>query len=181
MEGDGGRTDELRRIRHGRLQNVYSVIADLYRHEDERYTDSLNIMALLQTIIFAGFLQLSLIDPSMLARDEILQLLKFVLPCIGVFLCFNALYAFHRRIEAMQYWIGCAGRVENDEDFWLTYDESMDAELDIFTARRRYLEKRKSKYPGSIAWLLKYQRYFLPLLFLSQWILVVGYLLLFRS
>jgi hypothetical protein len=181
MEDEERRTDELRRIRHDRLQNVYKIIADLYRHEDERLTDLVNIMALLQTIILAGFLQLSLIDPSLLARDEMLHLLKFVLPFIGVVLCLIALYSFHRRIEAMQYWIGRAGRVEKDEDFWLLYDEAGDADLDIFTARQRHLKKRKSKYPGFVVWLLKYQRYYLPLLFLSQWVLVAGYLLLVRS
>ncbi len=181
MEDQGRKTDELRQIRHDRLQNVYKIIADFYRHEDERYADSVNIMALLQTIILAGFLQLSLIDPGVLARDEMLLLLKFVLPCIGVVLCLIALYAFHRRIEAMQYWIGCASRVEKDEDFWLSYDEAWDADLDIFTARQRHLKKHKSKYPGPIAWLLKYQRYYLGLLFLSQWVLVVGYMWLVRS
>jgi hypothetical protein len=181
MEDRGRRTDELRRIRHDRLQNAYKIIADLYRHEDERLTDLVNIMALLQTIILAGFLQLSLIDPGMLARDEMLQLLKFVLPFIGIFLCITALYSFHRRIEAMQYWIASAGRVEKDEDFWLSYDEARDADLDLFTARQRHLKKHKSKYPGPIAWILKYQRYYLPLLFLSQWVLVACYLLLVRS
>lgn len=181
MEDGGRRTDELRRIRHERLQNVYKIIADLYRHEDERYADSVNIMALLQTIILAGFLQLSLIDLSVLARGEMLLLLKFALPCIGVVLCLIALYAFHRRIEAMQYWMKCARRVEKDEDFWLSYNDVWDADLDIFTARQRHLKKHKSKYPGPVAWFLKYQRYYLGLLFFTQWVLVLGYLLLVRS
>jgi len=181
MEDEGRRTDELRRIRHDRLQNIYKIIADLYRHEDERYTDTVNIMTLLQTIILAGFLQLSLIDPGVLIHNEMLLMLKFALPCLGVVLCLIALYAFHRRVEAMQYWMKCARRVEKDEDFWLFYDDARDADLGIFTARQRHLKKHKSKYPGPLAWLLKYQRYYLGLLFLLQWVLVVGYLLLARS
>ena len=178
---EGQRTDELRRIRYDRLRNVYKIITDLYRHEDERYADSVNIVALLQTIILAGFLQLSLIDPAVLARDEMLQVLRILLPCIGIFLCIIALYSFHRRIEAMQYWLRCASRVEQDDDFWQGYHDERDRDLDLFTARMSHLAKHKSKYPGLIAWLLKFQRYYLPLLFLLQWILVVGYLLLVRS
>ncbi len=178
MAGGGRMRDENRRIRHERLQNVYKIIADLYRHEDERLSDTFNIVTLIQTILLAGFLQLSLIDPAVLVRNEMLQLLKLVLPCMGVFLSLLGLYAFHRRVEAMQYWMRSACQVEEDEDFWLTYNDARDAGLDIFTTRMQHLEKHKSKYPGFIARLLKYQRYYMGIIFLSQWVFIIVLLLL---
>lgn len=173
--------EEARRIRHDRLQKNYGIITELYRHEDERYADSLNIMALLQTILFAGFMQLSLISPDLLAREQVFLLLKYLIPCTGVFLCFNALYAFHRRIEAMHYWSQRARCLEQDEDLWFVRDEKLDRDADIFTTRQQHLEKHKSRYPKAIAALLKYQRYYLPVLFLLQWGLVICFLLLFNS
>ena len=177
--GPGG--DEIRRIRHDRLQNTYAIIADLYRHEDERYADSLNIMALLQTILFAGFIQLSITSPELLAREPVFVLLKFLIPCLGVFLGLVALYAFHRRVEAMYYWSRQARRLEKDEDFWFVHDEKLDRDLDIFTARGHHLDRHKSRYPKVIRSMLRYQRYYLAALFLLQWLLILCFLLIYRG
>ncbi|HMK46464.1 MAG TPA: hypothetical protein VK436_07535 [Methanocella sp.] len=181
MREIGPGRDESRWIRHDRLLNTYGIIVDQYRHEDERYADSLNIMALLQTILFAGFIQLSLISPDQLAREMLFMLLKLMIPFLGIFLCVNALYAFHRRIEAMIYWSNQARCLEKDEDFWFTHDEKLDRDLDIFTARHSHLEKRKSRYPRIVVTILRYQRYFLPVLFLLQWALVICFLLIYGN
>ena len=79
------------------------------------------------------------------------------------------------------YWSKQARYLEKDEDFWFTYDEKLDRDLDIFTARHIHLERHKSKYPKAIAAILRYQRYFLPVLFLLQWALVICFLLLLGS
>lgn len=163
--------EDARRSLDARLDNIYKVLADLVMQEDERYTDSLNIFILVQTIFLAGLLQLNMLDRNLFSSNQVLLLVKTILPLLGTLLCINALYSFHRRIEAMGYWRACIYRIEADSDF---IGGQYGNGLDIFTSRKAHLVKKRSKYPGLLFDTLKYQRYFMPLSFLIVWILILG-------
>lgn len=160
-EGDGTRREHR--------ENVYRVLSDLMMHEDERFTDTLNIFVLVQTIIFAGFIQLNTLDPSVFSNNHVLLFLKNILPLVATLLCINGIYSFHRRVGAMKFWKAQIYRLEA-EDF---ISEHYGAGLDIHIARKASLEEKHSKYPRFIFNLLGYQRYFMALLFLALWILIL--------
>lgn len=172
MAEDERDADETRRARHERLLSVYKILSDLLMTDDERFTDSLNIFVVLQAIIFAGYIQLDALDQNLVAHSRILSLLKYALPFIGAMLCLNALYAFHRRVSAMKFWRKMIYKVEHDEDFICG---QYGRELDIYTSRKRYLDKKHADYPKFILRILKYQRYFIAALFFSVWILILIY------
>jgi hypothetical protein len=163
--------EDTRRSLDARLDNIYKVLADLVMQEDERYTDSLNIFILVQTIFFAGLIQLNMLDKSQFSSNQVLFLVKTILPLLGTLLCINAIYSFHRRIGAIGYWKACLYRIEADSDF---IGGQYGKGLDIFTSRKAHLVKKHSKYPGLLFNILKYQRYFMPLAFLIIWMLILG-------
>jgi hypothetical protein len=164
--------EDIRRIRDDRVDNVYTILSDLVMHEDERFTDTINISVLVQTILLAGLIQLNTLDPGLYLNNNVLLLVKNVLPLVGTLLCINALYLFHRRIEAMSFWKEQIYRIEADSGFT---GEQYGGGLNIHTSRREHIEKKRSKYPRLINDTLKYQRYFMPILFLITWILILGY------
>ncbi len=163
--------EDTRRIWDDRLDNVYTVLSDLVMHEDERFTDTINISVLVQTILFAGLIQLNTLDQSLYSSNHVLLLLKNILPLVGTLLCINALYLFHIRMEAMSFWRKQIYRIEADSGF---ISEQYGEGLNIHTSRKAHLEKKHSKYPGLIVDILKYERYFMPILFLISWILILG-------
>ncbi len=163
--------EDIRRIRDDRLDNVYKVLSDLVRHEDERLSDTYNIFILVQTILLAGLIQLNTLDQTLYSSNHVLLLLKNILPLAGTLLNINGLYSFHKRLEAMGFWKERIYRIEADSDF---ISEQYGGGLDIFTARKAHLEKKHSKYPGLIIGILKYQRYYMGILFLIVWILALG-------
>ncbi len=163
---------EIRQIRHERLENIYRVLSDLMMNEDERITDILNIFVLVETIIFAGFLQLSMLDKSMYSSNSMLLLIKNVLPLLGALLSINGIYSLYKRIETMNFWKARIYQIEADEDY---IGEQSSKGLDIHTARKAYLEKKHSRRPGFINYILKYQRYYMAILFLLVWIIILIY------
>lgn len=163
--------DDTRRIRIERLDSVYRILFDQVRHEDERLTGSYNILVLVQSILLAGLVPLNTLDKSLFSSNILLILIKSLLPVFGILLCFNSLFAIHRRVEAMNFWTNQIYRIEADGDF---ANERYDGELGIFTARRAYLEKKFSKYAVINAGILEFQRYFIGVLFLIVWILVLA-------
>ena len=163
--------DDIRLVRMERLDNIYKILTDLLRHEDERIADVLNISVLVQTILLAGLIQLNMLDKSVYSSNPVLLLIKNILPLIGVLLSIYGFFAFHRRVETMGFWKRQIYRVEADSDF---VSEQYGRGLDIFTARKAFLENKRSQYPGIILGLLKYQRYFMELLFSLIWILILG-------
>ncbi len=152
--------------------SVYKILSDLLMNDDERFTDSLNIFVVLQAIIFAGYIQLDTLDQNLVLHNRILTLLKYALPFIGAMLCLNALYAFHRRVSAMKFWRKMIYKVEHDEDFICG---QYGRELDIYSSRKRYMDKKHKHYPKLILYLLKYQRYFLAIVFFVVWLLILIY------
>ncbi len=160
--------DDTRRIRHEHLETVYRVLSDLMMHEDERFTDTLNIFVLVQTIIFAGFIQLNTLDQSLFSNNHILLFLKNILPLVGTLLCINGIYSFHRRMAAMKFWRAQIYRMEAGE----LNSEQYRIGLGIHMARKMDLEKKHSNYPRFILKILGYQRYFMAVVFLSLWILI---------
>ena len=163
--------DDIRLVRMERLDNIYKILTDLVRHEDERVADVLNISVLVQTILLAGIIQLNMLDPSIYSNNLVLRLIKDILPLAGALLSIYGFLAFHRRIETIGFWKEQIYRVEADSDF---ISEQYGQGLDIFTARKAYLENKRSRYPGIILDILKYQRYFMELLFMIVWILILG-------
>jgi hypothetical protein len=161
--------DDTGRIRQEHLENVYKVLSDLMMNEDERFTDTLNIFVLVQTIIFAGFIQLNTLDQSLFSNNHVLLFLKNILPLIATLLCINGIYSFHRRVEAMKFWKAQIYRLEAEELIGEQYGKG----LDIHIARKVNLEKKHSKYPRFIFDLLGYQRYFMAVVFLALWILIL--------
>ncbi len=159
--------EDLRQVR----DNVYKILSDLVRHEDERLSDTYNIFILVQTILLAGLLQLYTLDQSLYSSNYVLLFLKNILPLAGTLLNINGLYSLYKRLEAMGFWNERLYRLEADSDF---IGEQYGGRLDIFTARKAYLKKDYSKYPRIIAGILKYQRYFMGVLFLIIWILALG-------
>ncbi len=147
------------------------MLSDLMMHEDERFSDALNVFVLVQAILFAGLIQLNTLDQALYSRNPLLLLLKNILPLLGTLLCIYGLSAFHKRIRAMKFWRERIYRIEADEDLFC---EQYGRGLDIHTARRALLEKERSKYPGFIARILNYQRYFLAILFLIFWLMILG-------
>jgi hypothetical protein len=164
--------EDIRRIRDERVDNVYTILSDLVMHEDERFTDTINISVLVQTILLAGLIQLNTLDQSPYLNNHVLLLLKNLLPLVGTLLCINALYLFHRRIEAMSFWKDQIYRIEADNGF---IGEQYGGGLNIHTLRKAHREKKRSTYPRLINDTLKYQRYFMPILFLITWVLILGY------
>jgi hypothetical protein len=164
--------EDIKRIRDDRVDNVYTILSDLVMHEDERFTDTVNISVLVQTILLAGLIQLNTLDLGMYLNNDMLLLLKNILPLVGTLLCINALYLFYRRMEAMSFWKERLYRIEAGSGF---AGEQYGGGLDIHTLRKAHLEKKRSMYPCFINDALNYQRYFMPILFLISWILVLGY------
>jgi hypothetical protein len=163
--------DDIRLVRMERLDNIYKVLTDLVRHEDERAADVLNISVLVQTILLAGLIQLNMQDQSLFSNNPALLLFKNILPLLGTLLSIYGFYGFYRRLETIGFWKEQIYRVEADSDF---ISEQYGRGLDVFTARRAYLENKRSRYPGIILSVLKYQRYFMELLFLLIWVLILG-------
>ena len=164
--------EDIKRIRDDRVDNVYTILSDLVMHEDERFTDTVNISVLVQTILLAGLIQLNAMDPGLYLNNNMLLLLKNILPLVGTLLCINALYLFHRRMEAMSFWKEQIYRIEAYSGF---IGEQYGGGLNIHTSRKAHIEKKRSMYPRLINDTLKYQRYFMPILFLITWILILGY------
>lgn len=162
--------EEIRRIRHERLENIYRVLSELLMHEDERITDTLNIFVLVQTIFFAGFIQLNVLDKNLYSSNLMLLLMKNILPLLGALLSLNGIYAFYKRIDTMNFWRKRIYEIESDEDY---IGEEHGKGLDIHTARKAYLEIKRSRYPGFINNILKYQRYYMAIVFLLVWILIL--------
>src|SRR5208337_3828919 len=163
--------EDVKRMRNERLESVYRILSDLMMHEDERYSDALNITVLVHAILFAGLIQLNTLDQNLYSRNPELLLLKNILPLLGTLLSVYGLYAFNRRLDAMGFWIERIYRIEADEDF---VNAQFGKDLDIYSARKVQLEKKRSKYPGFILIILKYRRHYLAILFLIFWILILG-------
>ena len=158
--------EDMRRERSRMLHNVYVVLSDQLRHEDERLSDTYNIFVLVQTILFAALIQLNTLGQGVYSNNSILLLMKNIIPLTGTLLCLNGLYSIHRRVEAMSFWKEKLRRIEADSGF-------LSGGLDIYTARDVHLEKKHSRYPGFIFGILNYQRYYIGILFLIGWILAL--------
>jgi hypothetical protein len=158
--------EDIRRERAERLHNVFIVLSDQLRHEDERLSDTYNIFVLVQTILFAALIQLNTLTQSLYSNNAILHLMKNIIPITGTLLCLNGLYSIHRRVEAMSFWKEKLYQIEADSNY-------VSGNLDIYTARKMHLEKKHSKYPGFIFGILNYQRYYIGILFLIGWILAL--------
>jgi hypothetical protein len=72
----------------------------------------------------------------------------------------------------MSFWKEQIYRIEANSGF---IGEQYGVGMNIHTSRKAHLEKKRSRYPHLINDTLKYQRYFMPILFLITWILILGY------
>ena len=123
--------------RHKHLQHLHGILVQLVMHEGRFISERTSNFLLFNSILFAGFLLLS----TQVGNIGIWAIaLKVALPAVGLIMSVLHSISIARTIDAADFWRSSIGLIEEDSDFWYPTKLGRDADLDIFRARRRYLD-----------------------------------------
>ena len=123
--------------RYERLWHLYGILVQLVMHEGRFVSERTNNFLLFTSILFAGFLLLS----TQVGNISIwIIALKVALPIVGLVMSVLHSVSIARTIDAADFWRSSIGLIEEDPNFWYPAKAERDNDLDIFRARRRYLE-----------------------------------------
>jgi hypothetical protein len=106
-------------------------------YEGKFVSERTNNFLIFNSILFTSFLLLS----TQVGNVNLwVIILKVVLPIIGFLMVLLHFINITRTIDAADFWRSSIGLVEEDPDFWYPAKVERDTDLDIFRARRRYLD-----------------------------------------
>jgi hypothetical protein len=136
MNGSKLESDD-RLKRHERLRYLHEILVQLVMNEGRFISERTNNFLLFNSILFTGFLLLSIqIDKI----NAWIIVLKVALPTVGLVMTILHSISIARTIDAADFWRSSIGLIEEDPDFWYPTKAERDADLDVFKARCRYLE-----------------------------------------
>ncbi|WP_192348634.1 NUDIX hydrolase [Algoriphagus sp. Y33] len=165
MRKDSAALDPLHQVqRYSRLQETYSNLIQLITNEAIITLNRTNNFLLFSSVFFAGYGLLF----QQNAKSELAQvsIILSVLSVIGIAMCFLHSVSIARSKEVANFWRSSIGLIEDDIDFWHPIKSRFDNDLDIFKARKRYLDgietrqhlsplrNRNSPLPKIAKWLL---------------------------
>jgi hypothetical protein len=126
-------------VRHKRLQDLYGILVQLVMHEGRFVSERTNSFLLFNSFFFAGFTAL-LSLPAGNNKTGIFYL-ELALPAVGLIMSVLHSIIITRNMDAADFWRSSIGLIEDDSDFWYPQPKTKkDMDLDIFTARSRYLK-----------------------------------------
>jgi ADP-ribose pyrophosphatase YjhB (NUDIX family) len=153
--------------RRERLQATYGAAISLLLQEAKTSIDRTNIFLLFSSLLLTVFAILRQVDVE--PKFDFLDPVLFWLPIVGILMCPFHVASIVRAKEAADFWRGSTRIIEEDADFWYPGKLKIDADLDIFLARHRYLTKeaptrqmeqlfrnRSSPIPKFAKWLVQY-------------------------
>jgi len=139
--------NDIRIERHERLKNLYTTLVQLIIHEGRFVSERTSNFLLFNSILFASFI---LISTQIKEVDILILSLKLLLSVVGFIICIFQYSIINSTIDAANFWRSSIRLIEEDPDYWYPNKEDGDKDLDIFKARRRYLDgiqTRQTKYP----------------------------------
>lgn len=123
--------------RHERLQYLYGLLVQLVMHEGRFVSERTNIWLLFNSILFTGFLVLLTQQYNI---NIWINALKAALPAVGLAMSVLHFISIVRTMHTNSFWVSSIRLIEEDPDFWCPVKTERDNDLDIFIARRKYLD-----------------------------------------
>lgn len=128
--------------RHERLKHLHGILVQLVMHEGRFVSERTNNFLLFNSVLFAGFLLLS---TQIYNIDRWFIILKIALSAAGMLMSIWHIFSITHTINAADFWRSSIGLIEEDPDFWYPSKIERDEDLDIFSARSRYLNGMQTR------------------------------------
>ncbi len=125
--------------RHEHLHKTYEILVQLLMHEGRFISERTNHFLVFTTFLFATLLYL----PKQVGW---INVLRVIIPIFGFLMGVLHSIIISRTMNAADFWRSSIGLIEKDLDFWYTdkvEGDARDTDLDIFTARGKYLNGNK--------------------------------------
>ncbi|WP_440953650.1 hypothetical protein [Methanococcoides sp. FTZ1] len=130
---------DLKLKRHEHLMHIYEILTQLVMHEGRFISERTNNFLLFNSIFFTGFLVLA----NQISETNIcFIILKIAIPIVGLMMSVLHSVTISNTINAANFWRSSIGLIEDDDDYWYPSKIEQDTDLDIFKARRRYLDNK---------------------------------------
>lgn len=133
--------DQKKLERSKRLQYLHGTSIDLLMNEGHLITERTNNFLLFNSILFAAYILLMLENNYI----PICSILKLILPILGIITCYFHILTISLAFEVATFWRTSIGLIEKDEDFWYPPDSTKDKDLDIMTAKTKYMDAKYHK------------------------------------
>ncbi|OGH05790.1 MAG: hypothetical protein A2W22_01730 [Candidatus Levybacteria bacterium RBG_16_35_11] len=121
--------------RHEHLHKTYEILVQLLMHEGRFISERTNHFLVFNSFLFATLLLL----PNQVGW---IYALRVTIPIFGFLMSVLHSIIISRTMNAADFWRSSIGLIEKDSDFWYldkVDGDIRDTDLDIFTARSRYL------------------------------------------
>ena len=121
--------------RHEQLHKTYAILVQLLMHEGRFISERTNHFLVFNSFLFATLLLL----PNQVGW---IYALRVTIPIFGFLMSVLHSIIISRTMNAADFWRSSIGLIEKDSDFWYldkVDGDIRDTDLDIFTARSRYL------------------------------------------
>lgn len=120
--------------RSDRLHHLHNNVVQLAIHEARSLSERTNILLLLNSIFFTGFLLVR----TMTENETVWTILvSLLVPILGIAINILTIFVIGRTIAAGDFWRTTAGLIEADDGFWWPKKVEADTDLDFFLARDR--------------------------------------------
>lgn len=119
------------------LWHLYEVLIQLVIHEGRLISERTSNFLLFNSILFGGYLILT----TQVSNDNgHIVILKVFIPIIALLMCLFQYFIITYNRDSANFWGRSLKLIEKDPDFCGHNNVNRNIDLDIFTARRRYLD-----------------------------------------